>query len=135
MNRKMRRASIAEGRRLQKLDWDPFQDVTQQAIHRSRLLGGSAGYQPDAVYQNHKYIVQVFKNQLRKGRTYTKAMVRRCDSEPIYSWKDLYRIKNEIFGDEVEAVQFMPPVSELTDVANLYWFWIEETEVNERRYS
>jgi hypothetical protein len=53
-------------------------------------------------------------------------MVRRSDSEPIYSWNDLYRIKNEIFGAEVEAIQFMPKVSELVDDANLYWFYIEE---------
>lgn len=77
------------------------------------------------VYQNNKYIVQEFNDVKRKGKEYTKVMIRRCDSEPIYSWNDLYRIKNEIYGEETEAIQFMPPVSELVDVANLYWFWIE----------
>lgn len=125
MNRQMRRASLAEGRRLQKKDWNNFQDVTQEAIDKHRMLGGNPNFKPGAVYQNNKYIVQTFLSVERKGKYYTKVMVRRSDSAPIYSWNDLYRIKNEIFGEETEAIQFMPPLSELTDVANLYWFYIE----------
>lgn len=128
MNRQMRKASEKEGHRLQKLPWNRFENVTEEAKKRHILLGGNFNFSPDAVWQNHKYIVQVFERQLRNGKFYTRVMCRRSDAEPIYSWNDLYRIKNEIFGEEVEAVQFMPKLSELTDVANLYWFWIEECE-------
>lgn len=128
MNREQRRASEKEGRRRQGLPWDSFNDVTALAYAKHVMLSGDPSFRPDRVYQNNKYIVQVFYRRERKGRFYTKVMVRRSDAEPIYSWSDLYRIKNEIFGEEIEAVQFMPPKSELIDEANLYWFWIEESK-------
>lgn len=126
MNRAMRRASEKEGRRLQKLEWNDFNDVTIEAIKKHWKLNPESNFRPDAVYQNNKYIVQVFVSQIRNGRRYKKIMIRRSDSEPIYSWQDLFRIKNELFGDEKEAIQFFPKKSELIDQANLYWLWIEE---------
>ena len=126
MNRAQRRASQQEGKRLQKKAWNRFEDVTFEARAKHHSLSPDSGYSPCKVYQNHQYIVQVFYGIERKGKYYTRVMVRRSDSAPICSWSDLFRIKNEIFGEEVEAVQFLPPKSELTDVANLYWFWIEE---------
>ncbi len=126
MNRAQRRASESEGRRRQKLPWDTFQNVTEEAIGAHHRTGGDLNFKPDTVYQNNKYIVQVFLNQKRNGRIYTKVMIRRSDAQPIYSWSDLQRIKNECFGEEVEAIQYFPKQSELTDVANLYWIWIEQ---------
>ncbi len=126
MNRAERRASASEGRRLQKLPWNEFKDVSYEARSKHIAAGGNPCFRPHAVWQNNKYIVQVFFNSPRKNRLYTKVMVRRSDGKPICSWTDLFRIKNEIFGAEVEAVQFLPRKSELVDDANLYWFWIEE---------
>lgn len=128
MNRKMRRLSQANGRRMQKLDWNAFKDVTDESIKKSKALHPERRNFPNQVFQNNKYIVQVFWDVDRKGRLYDKAMIRRSDAKPIYSWQDLYRIKNEIFGDEVEAIQYFPAKSELTDVANLYWMFIEKQE-------
>lgn len=121
----MRRLSEVEGRRRQKLEWDKFKNVTKEAIKKHLLLNPGSNYFPDVVFQNNKYIVQVFLNVKRNFRNYDKVMIRRSDSKPIYSWADIFRIKNEIFGDEVEAIQFFPKNSELIDEANLYWIWIE----------
>lgn len=124
MNRKQRRASYSEDRRLQKLDFNKFEDTTIESNKKHKILNPTSTHEPDKVYQNNHYIVQIFYNVKRKGKTYTKAMIRRSDSKILGNWQDLYRIKNEIFGDEVEAIQFLPPKSELTDVANLYWLYI-----------
>lgn len=126
MNRAMRRASEKEGRRLQKQEWNEFKDVTIEAIKKHWKFNPESKFRPDAVYQNNKFIVQIFVSQIRNGRRYKKIMIRRSDSEPIYSWQDLFRIKNELFGEEKEAIQFFPKKSELIDQANLYWLWIEE---------
>lgn len=128
MNRKMRRLSEAEGRRKQKLEWNRFENVTQDAVAKHLTLNPDSTFRPDFVFQNNRYIVQVFANVPRNGRIYDKVMVRRSDSKPIYSWSDLFRIKNEVLGPEVEAIQFMPKVSELIDQANLYWFWVDVTD-------
>lgn len=107
------------------MPFNEFSDVTQESRRKSLALGGNPNFRADRVWQNNKYIVQVFYNCVRKENIYTKVMVRRSDSKPICSWSDLFRIKNELFGEEVDAIQFLPRKSELTDVANLYWFWIE----------
>lgn len=125
MNRKMRRMSEAEGKRRQKKEWNEFKDVTQEAIKKHLLLKPDSAFRPDRVFVNNRYIVQVFTNKLRDFKLYDKILIRRSDSQPIYSWQDLFRIKNEIFGPEVEAIQFFPPVSKLVDEANLYWLWIK----------
>jgi hypothetical protein len=126
MNREMRRASEKEGRRLQKMPWNQFKNITEEAIKKHKTLNPESNFAPTLVWQNNKYIVQVFHGVERKGKKYIKAMVRRSDSQPILSWTDLFRIKNELFGEECEAIQFLPKKSELTDVANLYWIWVED---------
>ncbi len=126
MNRMMRRASETNGRRLQRREWNVFQDITDESRERNRLLNGPKNFRPNAVYMNNRYVVQCFFNRSIIGKPATKVMVRRCDSEPIYSWPDLQRIKNEIFGAEAEAIQMFPKQSELVDDANLYWLWVLE---------
>ena len=39
-------------------------------------------------------------------------------------WRDMQRIKNELFGPEATAVQVMPPHSELIDEADMYHMWV-----------
>ncbi len=126
MNRKQKRASKKEGVRLQSLEWNKFEDCTNEAIEKHRMLNPNSLYIVDKVFKNNKYIVQIFYHKFRNLKYYTKVMVRRSDAEPICNWKDLFRIKNEIFGEEIEAIQFLPKKSELIDSANLYWFFIEE---------
>lgn len=124
MNRAQRLASRSEGRRLQKKPWNEFEDVTHDS--RTIELLRSMNYHIDKVYRNNKYIVMVHYNEIKNDKKYTRVMSRRSDSQPICNWHDLFRIKNEIFGEEVEAIQFLPKKSELLDTANLYWFFIEE---------
>jgi len=126
MNRLQRRVSKKEGVRLQRLEWNKFEDCTNEAIEKHIILNPNSNFIVDKVFANNKYIVQVFYHKFRNFKFYTKVMCRRNDSEPICNWHDLFRIKNEIFGEEVEAIQFLPKKSELIDSANLYWFFIEE---------
>jgi len=128
MNRNQRRLSHQNGLRMQKKPWNEFKDVTLEAVQSHELFDKTSNFRPDQVFQNNKYIVQVFFHCMRDYKSYTKVMIRRSDSKPELSWSDMYRIKNEVFGEEIEAIQFIPKVSELVDVANLYWFWIENKE-------
>lgn len=126
MSRKMRRASAKNGLRLQQLPWNDFEDVTDSPRVVQMRQESPERWSIDKMYTNNRYIVMVHFKVRRGARMYTKVMCRRSDAKPIYSWPDLFRIKNEIFGNEVEAVQFLPRKSELVDDANLYWFFIPE---------
>lgn len=123
MTRQMRRASKSEGKRLQALEWNDFEDVTTEAIQRHQLFDQNSKFKPDRVWKNNKFVVQEFWDRNFIGHRCTKAMIRRCDSQPIYSWYDLQRLKNEIFGEETMAIQAFPPQGDLVDDANIYWLW------------
>jgi len=124
MTRNMRRAAQKNGERLQALPWNDFVDVTEMSHERHVELGGTKERLPDKVFQNNKYIVQCFLGRTKLGIPVTKAMIRRSDAQPLRSWQEMQRIKNEVFGEEAEAFEMYPKVSELTDVANLYWMWV-----------
>jgi hypothetical protein len=56
-----------------------------------------------------------------------KAMVQKHDDTPIQNhWREMQRIKNELFGAESVAIEFYPKQSELVDHANIYWMWVIE---------
>jgi hypothetical protein len=125
MNREMRRASIKNGKSLMKKGWNEFEDIMDEVLFRNI-------HKPHGLtkaYRNNFYVVQIFSNVERKGEFYTKVMIRRNDESPIHSWSDMFRIKNELLGEEIEAVTFLPKKSELIDEANLYWFFIKEREL------
>jgi hypothetical protein len=46
--------------------------------------------------------------------------IRRTDREPIFDWRHMQQIKNQLVGDECEAVQIFPAESRLVDTCNQY---------------
>ncbi len=121
--RKQRLASLREGKRLTKLGWNDFENVTVAAIEKCRHLKKDHTQFPDLIYQNNLFIVQVYLTQTSWGLV-RRAMVRRNDERPVHNWAILQRIKNEIFGPEATALEVYPKESRLIDVANIYWLWV-----------
>lgn len=77
-------------------------------------------------FSNNRYIVMINDSaKMTGGITAIKAMVQRHDDRPIHNhWREMQNIKNEIFGDDVTAIEFYPSESSLEDVANIYWLWV-----------
>ena len=46
--------------------------------------------------------------------------IKRRDKGPIHDWRDLQRIKNDVVGEECEAMEIYPAESRLMDTANQY---------------
>ncbi len=120
MNRQQRRASHANGLKLQRKEWNEFEDVSDRIFE----VYAYNPKKPDKAYLNNQYSVQVFYNRECLGIECTKLMIRRNDSKAIYDWQALQRIKNELFGQEAKAFQMFPSQSELVDDYNLYWMWV-----------
>ncbi len=78
----------------------------------------------DEIWVNSRY--QVHKRQV--GGTDTGAIwmlsIKRRDKEALHDWRDLQRIKNELCGPEMEAVELYPAESRLVDTANQYYLWV-----------
>lgn len=45
------------------------------------------------------------------------------DGEPRHDWRDFQRIKNQLCGDEWEAIELWPAESRLLDPSNYYILW------------
>lgn len=50
--------------------------------------------------------------------------IKRIDREIIHEWRKLQQIKNELVGEEHEAVELYPAESRLVDAANQYHLWV-----------
>ncbi len=74
---------------------------------------------------NNRYIVMIYDNVRTTKGPACRAMVQTVDDQPIKNhWREMQRIKNEIFGPEVQAIEYYPRQSELQDLHNIYWMWI-----------
>lgn len=88
----------------------------------------TANYVPKGMtraFKNTRYIVMVFDNSPTSQGTATRVMVQKHDNTTILKhWSEMQKIKNEIFGEEIMAIEYYPPKSKLIDDYNIYWFWI-----------
>lgn len=79
--------------------------------------------QADQVWLNNRYQVIARSFLLGDGVTMTHLSIKRRDKASIKDWRDLQRIKNEILGTDVEAVELYPNEDRLVDTANQYHLW------------
>lgn len=57
---------------------------------------------------------------ISKTGQYTHIRIRRIDDKPICNYVDFQEIKNQFLGDEAEAIQVFPKVSNYVDNTNTY---------------
>lgn len=93
-----------------------------------RQLCLDRGLDPDEILQdidaqefwaNDRYVATVE----RRSDGYARISLHRKDRKPLRDWRDMQRIKNDVMGDEIEAVELFPAESRLMDTANEYWLW------------
>lgn len=123
MNRAMRRAGRALARSTRK-EWHPFERLDtdpewceQNGAHLAELVANTG----DVVelWRNNVYAVQVYARARSGRRPAMQLAICRHDGAEVRGWSDLQRIKNELCGPEVAAVEIYPPASELVDEANM----------------
>lgn len=68
------------------------------------------------IWVNSRY--QVAARAIDDASTYLS--IKRLDQQPVRSWRDLQRIKNELVGPECEGIELFPAESRLVDTANQY---------------
>lgn len=85
----------------------------------------------EEVWTNEKYIVHVRKGVetgMGNGITVTHLSIRRNDKKAQPDWRDFQWIKNDIVGEENEAIEIYPAESRLVDGANQYHLWVFEDD-------
>lgn len=77
-------------------------------------------YATREVWLNDRYVVSVDR---RDDGSVECLSIRRQDRNWPRDWRHFQRIKNEIAGEEIEAVELYPAESRLMDAANQFWLW------------
>jgi len=119
-NRRDRRASLAMEKRGVKGNWGDWRKT-----NLPQGLPGGNGWCRDirTGYGNNLYAVLVRPFTDDNGQTVHHCAIRTASNlEP--PWRDMQRIKNELFGKEAVAISVMPPDSELVDDADMYHMWV-----------
>lgn len=96
-----------------------------------KQLGKGTGWcgELDRVFrQGNEYVVMVRDVETDWG-IIQHACIRNTENTDI-PWAEKQRIKNELFGAELIAVEVFPKESELVDQANMYHLWILPTDMN-----
>lgn len=76
-------------------------------------------------FRNTRYTVMVYDNTPVTTGTAICALIQKHDDTPILNhWSEIQKIKNEVFGPEVTAVEYYPAESKLENHHNIYWIWI-----------
>ena len=56
-------------------------------------------------------------------------IIARRDQSHIHDWRHFQQIKNDIAGDEAEAIEIYPAESRLLDQANTFWLYVFPAEL------
>jgi hypothetical protein len=111
------KARLREAEKRKRLHEGPFKQID--------LSTQTHPYWMTRAFSNNRYIVMVMDNAETDKGPAIRAMVQTVDDTPIQKhWSEMQRIKNEIFGADVTAIEYFPPQSELVDMHNIYWMWI-----------
>ena len=82
-------------------------------------------------YHNDIYIVDVYRGHDADDMVLSKEMLGECtyisikrhDKDICNDWRDFQQIKNELVGEDIEAIQIYPAEKRLLDTANQYWLF------------
>lgn len=97
--------------------WQPLTEVEPNPRLRDpALTEGTDGLR---VFQNDRYQIVA-----RTHGDMTWLSIKRHDRGTEIPWRHFQQIKNEVCGDECEAVQLYPAESRLADTANEYHLWV-----------
>ena len=84
------------------------------------------------IWINDKYQVNILRGKDCDQYVHIKEYKGKCDylsiktleKEPIHDWRDLQQIKNELCGEDREALEIYPSEHRLVDTANQYHLWV-----------
>lgn len=114
-NRKLRRAVAAGIRSGAWGEWE-------ERVIPKAMVAGTAMENLQRAVLNEKYSVQIYQCATPWGFV-LQLSIRRHDGAEIHCWDDMQRIKNELVGEHVTAVEVFPSVDDIVDQAPMRHMW------------
>lgn len=78
------------------------------------------------MWMNDKYVVIHRREQHESGPMVHHLSIRRQDRGTDRDWRDFQRIKNQLLGDDAEAIELYPAEDRVVDTANQFHLWSVE---------
>lgn len=100
--------------------WSPFKQMEIPKEHNG-IPGSSFA---DELWVNSRYHVFVRFIRSEEAGELTHLSIKHNDKSCPRDWRELQRIKNELCGDEREALEIYPAESRLVDMSNQYHLWV-----------
>ena len=110
-----------------KIQQDMRQAMKAFKLTREEVLAHYENTKLDQVYLNSRYQVNIRDCKFEHwsvGPRMKHLSIKRLDKGTFISWRDKQRIKNELVGEECEAVELFPAERRLTDTANQFHLWV-----------
>lgn len=114
--------------------WIPLQRIPGGPVVSNEALGGLGIEQDHEAWRNDQYEVYVryieqptemIGPQVPTGRDgFCQLSIKRLDRDPARDFRHLQQIKNEILGEEREALELFPRESRLVDGSNQTHLWV-----------
>ena len=107
---------------LQKAEYDP---AGVHALLQTGMVPGTYQVWQNEIYEVcHHFHAGTIEFPNGGGIPVAHLSIKDRTKKPVRSWRDLQRIKNQICGEESEAVELFPAKSRLVDMANQYHLWV-----------
>ena len=107
-------------------EWTPFVEATDTFDHPEFTDRG------EKVYLNSRMQVHVIPHRSEELGDYFHVSFRNVDKTADRDWRNTQRMKNELFGEDAEAVELYPQESRLHDTCNQFHLWVLDCESNSR---
>lgn len=105
--------------------WTEWKHLKLSEEMSSAILAIDEGARlPDAIFGNNLY--EVWVTTIPAVASWPEMVwlsIKRYDRRSIHDWRELQRIKNEILGTDVEAVELYPGKVREVDTSNQYHLW------------
>ena len=76
------------------------------------------------VWENSLYQASVNRKMNKVfGAEIAEIAITRKDKDAIHDWRHFQQIKNDLVGEDVEAIEIYPNENRLMDTANTYWLY------------
>lgn len=109
-----------EAQRLMQQSETKFEQVHLYGMRKDIIPTGMT-----RAFRNNRYTVMIYDGSMTTAGNATKVLIQNHFDEPIKNhWSEIQRIKNEVFGSEVTAIEYYPAESQLINQHNIYWIWI-----------
>lgn len=94
--------------------WTPFEEAE-----------GNPLIPDDRIFINSRYQVCIrMRESIPPFGLFIEMSIKTRDRAPYHDWRDFQRIKNELIGEEYEAVELYPAEKRLVDTANQYFIFV-----------